>query len=363
MSHRGLIERDGLKSVERAQQVRPFEDGDERPTNLLATSKSSIAQPNSGSSDAHCRVTQAKTKRILFFTGTTWAFGSVHSELVRYLHSRGVVGDVLDWSKGYNPQEMAMMAEHYDYIYGIPGETWPLTDNYGIPHNKIVVVAHGDYDLWHAIEKRPPDEFDRFAEYAVISDYLRQLSIDMGIRRIPKVVRYGINYQRFFAPISQSLKVVGYGGSLHRDDNGGVDWKRGFLAKEAAETAGLAFSPAAQFGQFHFLAMPRYYAQVDAVLVSSSREGYGLPAMEAAAAGRLVISTPVGGFPHQAALGAGISVPVDANEFKRFAIEKLEYYKHHPAEYVAMCERIQEAARGLDWDHVIDEWVAVFPSQ
>src|ERR1700686_1369057 len=119
-------------------------------------------------------------------------------------------------------------------------------------------------------------------------------------RRIPKVIKYGVNYRRFFTPVSSELKIVGYGGSIHRADHTGVDWKRGVLAREATEAAGLVFTPS---GQFHFLAMPRYYARVDAVLVTSLREGFGLPAIEAAAAGRLVISTPVGGFPYLVSKG------------------------------------------------------------
>lgn len=296
-------------------------------------------------------------RRVLFFIGMGWAFGTVHSELARFLNARGVICDLLDWSKVYKREEMQMMADYYDYIYGVPGETWPLTDNYGIPHEKIIVVAHGDYDIHHALEKRPREELDKFAGYAVISDYLRQLSMNLGIQRIPKIVRYGINYRRFLAPVPTELKTVGYGGSMFRDDCGGIDWKRGVLAKEATEAAGLAFTPA---GQFHFLAMPRYYRSVDAVVVSSSREGYGLPAMEAAAAGRLVISTPVGGFPDQAARGGGIVAPVEAAPFKEFVTEKLVYYKDHPTEHFEMCKDIQAAARLLDWDYVLDEWIELF---
>jgi glycosyltransferase involved in cell wall biosynthesis len=255
---------------------------------------------------------------------------------------------------------MAMMAEYYDYVYGVPGETWPLTDNYGIPPEKIVVVAHGEYDIYHVLKDRSPEEMNRFANYAVLSDFLVELSAELGIRRVPKVVRYGINYRRFFRPVSSELKIVGYGGSMHRADEIGVDWKRGVLAQEATEAAGLTFTPA---GSFHFLAMPRYYGKVDAVLVTSLREGFGLPAMEAAAAGRLVISTPVGGFPHQASIGGGIQAPLDAKEFKEVAIHKLRYYKDHPAEYVAMCNQIQAAAKQLDWEHVIDDWIALFPDR
>ena len=295
--------------------------------------------------------------KVLFFVGMGWAFGAVHSELTRYLHARGHTCDRLDWSKGYERGEMKMMVDYYDYIYSIPGETWPLTDSYGVPHDKIIVVAHGDYDIHHALESRPRDEFDKFAGYGVISKYLQEVSAGLGIRRVPTVVRYGTNYRRFLTPVPRELKVVGYGGSMFRDDSGGVDWKRGALAKEATEAAGLTFTPA---GKYHFLAMPAYYRDVDAVVVSSSREGYGLPAMEAAAAGRLVISTPVGGFPDQASWGAGIVAPIEANDFKRFVTDKLSHYKDNPTEFFEMCRSIQAAARNLDWDFVLDEWIELF---
>jgi hypothetical protein len=293
-------------------------------------------------------------KRVLFFTGTGWAFGSVHSELARYLHSRGIICDILDWSKGYKWDEMKLLIDYYDRFYSIPGETWPLTDNYGVPHEKIVVVAHGEYDLHHMVDTRPDDEINRFAAYGVISDFLRDLSRELEIKREPKIVKYGVNCSRFLQPVSSELRTVGYGGSMHRADHLGVDWKRGYLAKQAAESAGLVFSPA---GQFHFLCMPSYYKQVDAVLVTSLREGYGLPAMEAAAAGRLVISTPVGGFPHQASLGAGLAAPVEAKEFEEFVVDRLLYYKGNPAQYIEICKAIQKAAKKLDWDYVVDEWI------
>jgi len=295
-----------------------------------------------------------KVKRVLFFVGFGWAFGSVHSELVRYLHSRGIVADMLDWSRVYGRDEMRMMGEYYDRVVSIPGETWPLTDNHGIPHEKIVVIAHGDYDLRHALQARPREEFDRFGGFGVISQYLQQLSAELGIKRVPKVVKYGVNCSRFFTPVASELKVVGYGGSMERKDHEGVDWKRGHLAKEATEAAGLVFNPA---GQYHFLAMPQYYRQVDAVLVTSLNEGFGLPAIEAAAAGRLVISTPVGGFPYLASLGGGITAPVDAQAYREFVTESLSYYRNNPKEYVQACENIRASAKRFDWEHTIDQWI------
>jgi hypothetical protein len=295
-------------------------------------------------------------RRVLFFVGTGWAFGSVHFELVKYLHSRGLVADVLDFGRGYNRDEVTLMGEYYDCIVGIVGETWPLTDNYGIGHEKIVVIAHGEYDLRHALDTRPPEEFERFAGYGVISEWLLNLSADLGIRRVPNIVKLGINRGRLLAPLPSELRVVGYGGSIHRTDPAGVDGKRGVLAQEAAEAAGLVFAPA---GRYHFLAMPRYYQKVDAVLVASLREGFGLPAMEAAAAGRQVISTPVGAFPYLASCGGGIIAPLDADEYRAFVTDKIVYYKCNPKIYVETCYMIQKAAEQFDWDCTIDEWIAL----
>jgi glycosyltransferase involved in cell wall biosynthesis len=295
--------------------------------------------------------------RVLFFIENRWAFGSIHHELTKYLHAGGHVSDLVDWARSYTPEEFGMLARYYDRVVTVPGQTWPLTDQFGVPHAKIVVVAHGDADLHHVVATRPTEEIDRFAGYGVISDYLLRLSAELGIKRVPKIVRYGVNCRRFAAPISDKLMVVGYGGIMHRSDNGGVDWKRGNLAREASEDAGLAFNPA---GQFHFLAMPQYYREVDAVLVSSSREGFGLPAMEAAAAGRLVISTPVGAFPELASEGAGITAPVDAVAFKDFVTERLNYFKENSAEYARTCQKIQDAVQRFDWEYAIDDWIALF---
>jgi hypothetical protein len=84
--------------------------------------------------------------------------------------------------------------------------------------------------------------------------------------------------------------------------------------------------------------------------------------MEAAAAGRLVISTPVGEFPYQASLGAGITAPLSPDEYKEFAVDRLRYYREHSVEYVEICRQIQEKAKHLDWQYTIDGWIALIQS-
>ena len=73
-----------------------------------------------------------------------------------------------------------------------------------------------------------------------------------------------------------------------------------------------------------------------------------------------MISTPVGGFPDQAARGAGLTAPLDAEAFKAFVTERLDFYKSHPQDFVEACAQIREAARHLDWEYVVDDWIALF---
>jgi glycosyltransferase involved in cell wall biosynthesis len=64
--------------------------------------------------------------------------------------------------------------------------------------------------------------------------------------------------------------------------------------------------------------MPDFYRSVDAVLITSVTEGAQLPVKEGAAAGRLVISTPVGDFPLRAYHGVGIIAPIESQKIHKF---------------------------------------------
>ena len=98
-------------------------------------------------------------------------------------------------------------------------------------------------------------------------------------------------------------------------------------------------------------------AYFDAVVTSSISEANALPVMEAAAAGRLVIGTPVGNFPRNAYEGAGIIAPIEPDKFKEFTAATLRYYKDNPTEFVRKCQDIQKAATKLDWKHMIGDWI------
>jgi glycosyltransferase involved in cell wall biosynthesis len=171
------------------------------------------------------------------------------------------------------------------------------------------------------------------------------------------IASLGINYSEFCTEISERLTTVGYASSMSVKTYG-IEWKRGKLAEAATREAGLAFKVAGSTAnQMSFHDMPAFYRSVDAVVTSSISEAAQLPVMEAAAAGRLVIGTPVGHFPLKAYQGAGIIAPIEPDKFKAFTTATLRYYAQNPAAYGDKCLLIQEAARKFDWQYSIGDWI------
>ena len=110
--------------------------------------------------------------------------------------------------------------------------------------------------------------------------------------------------------------------------------------------------------------MPGFYKDVDCIIVSSTEEGAGLPALEAGAAGKLVISTPVGHWLERCQPGGGHTVPIDEAEFKTHSIELLKDYKSDPEKYQTKCRSIQRfAQKHYDWSAVVDKWAKVINNE
>ena len=160
------------------------------------------------------------------------------------------------------------------------------------------------------------------------------------------------------SPDPERLATVGYAGSYSHKTADGIEIKRGDIAEAAAREAGLEFKVAGWTGgQISFHDMPDFYKSVDAVLISSVSEGAQMPVKEGAAAGRLVISTPVGDFPLRASQALGIVAPIESHKYRKFVADTLRYYKDNPALFTERCRNIQDAARQLDWPNVIGDWI------
>jgi hypothetical protein len=297
-------------------------------------------------------------RRILIYTQTSWAFGAVHSSLVAHLRAAGWVADIKDWSKQYYVNEFQKEVEQYDYVLTVAsGGNATLVHSYGISPEKIVIVAHDEWDVQKMIAAEGIDDFDRYAGYGVISDTLACSSIALGVKRLPFVVRYGVEHSKYRRDLAPGLSSVGYATTMQRLTVSGVERKRGALAKACAEDAGLRFVPV---NDLPFEGMPDFYDSVDSVVMPSLQEGAGLPPLEGAAAGRLVIGTPVGHFPRLAYEGLGILAPLEAAAFQRFTTDTLIYYRDNPSAYVEKCTGIQEAAKRRDWQYTVKDWIELF---
>jgi len=296
--------------------------------------------------------------KVLIYGYPQWSHGRVYYDLCKQLHRRGYILDILNWQINH-AQYFHELMPFYDFFMTAPDGVRTLADSYRVPYEKMIVVSHHEMDIRMLIEQKGVEVFDKVAGYGVVSHFVYSASMMQGVRRPPKVTPLGVDYDNFYSDISERLETVGYASSMATTTYG-VEWKRGHLAEAAASEAGLAFKVAGSTAnQISFHDMPDFYRTVDAVLMTSISESGPLTVMEAAAAGRLVIGTPVGHFPLKAYQGGGIIAPIEAEKFTAFAAAALVHYKERPDEYIARCRSIQEAARQFDWQYSIGDWIGL----
>jgi hypothetical protein len=295
-------------------------------------------------------------KQIVFFTEPEWAFGTIHYELIKYLFCHGINATVMSWDKQYTLQEVAELSDKIDYFVATPYGVAILIDRYRVTPERCIAVAHARMDI-ECLMTFLPEYRSRLAGYAVVSDWLKQQSAELGVERVPSVAPIGINYNSFFARPSRELRTVGYAGAIN-PDNIHRHIKRPWLVESATQAADLPFKPAHGYHN-SWVTMPGYYKTVDCVVVASTEEGAGLPALEAAAAGRLVISTPVGIWLARAG-DSGHTVPIEETEFLKATVDWLNYYKNSPDDYQIKCLETQQHARRYDWGNVIHHWIELF---
>jgi len=285
------------------------------------------------------------------YTEPEWAFGAIHYELTKYLFDRGVNATVLNWEKSYTQQEITELSDNIDYFHSTPYGVNLLIKNYGVLPEKCIATVHAKWDLNH-LTQYDPDIINRLHKYSVVSEWLMGESKLAGIARVPLVTPVAINYDTFYNKPNEKLLTVGFAGAIN---NVHKDIKRYWLAEQAAKNAGLEFKLAQGYHN-SYVTMAGYYQTVDALLVSSTEEGAGLPALEASAAGKLVISTPVGLWLSKSG-NSGHTVSIDDHEYVEETTALLEFYRDNPDAYQAKCLSTQQHARRYDWSEVIDSWV------
>jgi glycosyltransferase involved in cell wall biosynthesis len=295
-------------------------------------------------------------KKVLFYTLDKWAFGSLHHSLIKELYKHGVYGGLLDWTQQYTVEEFKLLCKSYDVIVTMPDAVMHLHNNYLVPLNKIIAVAHEQWDLYLANRDCNIEFIEKLKDNAVISNILVTTSKNLEIKRVPKIVNAGICFDNFYRPISQNLKRIGHGGETQKLNFFGVDRKRGHLVKKAIE--GINNVELVMHSFYHYMCMPAYYETMDCMVMTSLEEAGGMPAMEAAAAGRLVIGTPVGYFEEHGPKGGGIVAPLEEEAFVKKLKDTLMFYRDNPTIYQIRCQQVQQYARdNYDWSKKIQPWL------
>lgn len=309
-------------------------------------------------------------KRVVFYIEPNWAFGTVHYELCKYLYAYGLDCRILPWNKSYTVAEMQELNTTTDIFVTTPhGWRFLGYDYKTVRPEQCVIITHAKLDMTELIHYHGFEDFNRFKRYACVSQWLVDLSSELGIQRPAELTPVAINYNAFYSPPNDQLRVVGYAGSFHSQEEFSKDQiedrlaqpkyhKRGWLVQRAVEKAGLMFRPAMPYHN-SFVTMPGFYRNVDCVISASTEEGAGLPIMEAGAAGKLVLSTAVGHFNQRIGSQGADVVPIPEDEFMEKTVELLCYYKDNPAKYKERCLEIQNYAQNYDWKHVIEKWVNI----
>jgi glycosyltransferase involved in cell wall biosynthesis len=293
-------------------------------------------------------------KKVLFYTQNRWAFGSIHHGLCKELYKHNICANLLDEDKEYTKEEFQLLNSTYDLFVTNPDKVIALHIKSGIPLRKIVAVAHGQWDI--LLANQESNIYSQIHSFGVISNILKNKCKEWNISIEPKVVETGIHFDLFYAKPATSLKTIGYGGIKQTYNFFGQEIKRGYLVEEACkDIEGIQLQVS---GSYNHLCMPAYYKTVDAVIMSSTEEAGGLPMLEAAAAGRLPIGTPVGFFEENAPKGGGILVSVSEKEFIKDVKQIVHFYKDNPNDYVNKCLEVQTYAREhYDWSKKIGSWV------
>lgn len=288
------------------------------------------------------------------FTEPEWAFGSIHYELTKNLFAHGINATVLNWERSYTQQEIQELADNVDLFHSTPYGINILIQQYGIQPEQCVATVHARWDINHLVDYDPA-VIQRLHAYTAVSAWLVEQSLAAGIQRIPQVTPVAINYDTFRHEPSRELRTVGFAGAttgVH------LDIKRPWLVEQAVKNAGLELKLA--HGHHNsYVTMAGYYPTVDALLVASTEEGAGLPALEASAAGRLVISTPVGLWKSLSGT-SGHTVPIDADRYVEEVTALLEFYRDNADAYRSKCQQTQTHAERYDWSQVIDSWRRAF---
>ena len=290
---------------------------------------------------------------IVFFTDCEWSLGLVHGSLRRCFEKNGWQASLCEWSD-FNGHPQHLRLDPKPVYMTLPGTPAQALLHYGISPKKTFLVAHAESDLLAHLQLRL--NFDEYAAYGVTSDVLACSSIALGITRVPEVLRLGLDCSKYKSlPLPTSVQSIGYLTAFERRTLSGVEIKRGKLAEQCAREAGLEFKT---FERVSNKVVHELYGEFDAYVLSSLQDASPHPPLEAAAAGRLLIGSPVGHYTRLVVEGLGVLAPLGDHDFKDFVVSRLKAWKRlNRSELSEQCGQARAACvRSRDWSVVFSDW-------
>jgi len=294
-------------------------------------------------------------KKLLFYIYSGWVFGKIHYDLARVLYPEYLC-DIRCWTTPITAKETPLLSEKYDLFVTTPEGGQNLI-RHGFAPDKIIVVAHSDWDIFYPVESKMCDVtgYNVFRKYGVICPLLRHISFTYNIARVPDVIPIGLFCENYARPASTELKTLGYFGKYsrsHRDNQ--TDIKRGYLAKQVAQATGLTLY---REDSVHFTATEGLYKRADLVMFCSLIEGNPYVALESFAAGVPVLGTGTGIFSELAKTGGGGVLPFEEKAFVTEAVEVIKALQENWDLYSLMRAAALEAVKAYDWSNLRAAWL------
>ena len=292
-------------------------------------------------------------RRVVFVIENEWAFGSIHNELSKRLHSRGMNCFFLNWSLNYSKSEIFELDVHVDLWVTVPhGARVGLMKHYGISPSRIGIVSHARSDSLEANELVSSGTSFAFTA-AVSKDLLQFERQNTSLESVLLPVR--ISRDNYCAPAARTLNRVGFAGTTVERLK---EIKRLHLIEQACQQANIELVVAEKYHN-SWITNTSFYRNVDAVVQASTYEGLGLPQLEAGAAGRLVFTTDVGAYSELVTEKGADLLPMDSDELVRNLVDRINFYRSNPDVFHRRTIEIQEHSRNYDWEHVLHLWEEV----
>ncbi len=318
--------------------------------------------------DSHLKGT---AKVLVVADRPNWAFHDIAKALAKHIEDPELDFDIT-YLKGAEKGLRELYREDYDLIFVLGWqviaklEDGRITDRYGSLDSSRTLTGIHSHQAWDDgltapdREAAPPpvlvDYLNRFAGVNLVSRRLYELFLGEGLQNGACTLN-GVDTHMFTpeGPVGTFGDLrIGFSGTKKHDQLKGVSE---FIAP-ACDIPGVTLQMAMHRDQTHVQhdQMPNFYNGIDVYVCASSSEGFSMSVLEAAACGRPIISTRVGGCEDLIIDGVnGFLVDRSVDAIR----EKLSYFvenRNKAAEMGAMNRRIVEQL--WSWEVRSKAWLA-----